>query len=126
PCEPQLPQAQYTLPTGERLGAGGVLRERRQRLGEAACTMVGERRGLHREAAPRAWISSRTRAGESGTASNETPRGARASETALARAGSGAMAPPSPMPLMPPRVARDGVGRRGAGAGWLSGGRGRR
>src|SRR3989442_5129769 len=99
------------MPTGERLGVGAVLRQQHHRLGEAAGTMVGERRGLHREAAPRAWIASRTRAGESGRASNETPRGARASETALARAGSGAMAPPSPMPLMPPRVNGDGVSR---------------
>src|SRR5712692_1589869 len=110
PRQPELHHRQQALPAREDASLRAMADEQSERLVERGRTVVLERRGLHRAPPSRAvWIDLKTRSGESGSESTETPRGASASDTALARAGSGAMAPPSPMPLIPPTVKGDGV-----------------
>src|SRR5207244_8142142 len=106
PREPQVQHRSERLPAGQELGPGGP--QRRQSLRNVAWPDIVEACRLHamsvRAGAPARSIAASRRRGVSGVSVSSTPSGRNASLTALKTTAGGAMAPPSPMPLMPNSV----------------------
>ena len=107
--EPQIQHRSQRLPTCQNLGAF-CLRQGSQCLRDVTGTHIVEARGLHAlsiggwlDALARS-IASSNRRGVSGVSVSSTPSGRNASLTALKITPGGAIAPPSPMPLMPNSV----------------------
>src|SRR5262249_6143150 len=107
--EPQIQHRSQRLPARQNLGA---LRARHggQCLPNVGGTHIVEARSLH-GFSTRGWvddfvrsIASSSRRGVSGVSVSSTPSGRKASLTALKITAGGAIAPPSPMPLMPNSV----------------------
>src|SRR5262245_33655352 len=108
--QPQVQHRTERLTAGQKLAAALGLGQRRERLPDVARPQIVETRGLH--AAPgetgaddlaRSSAASRRR-GVSGVSLTSTPNGLSASLTALKITAGGAIAPPSPMPLIPNSV----------------------
>src|SRR5262249_3410672 len=107
--EPQVQHRSQRLSACQNLGAFRV-RQGSQCLRDVTGTHIVEARGLH-ALSIRGWvdasarsIASSSRRGVSGVSVSSTPSGRNASLTALKITAGGAIAPPSPMPLMPNSV----------------------
>jgi hypothetical protein len=108
--QPQVQHRTERLPAGQKLAAAFGLGQRRERLSHVGRPQIVEARGLHAtpdetgaDGPARSSAASRRR-GVSGVSLSSTPNGRSASLTALKITAGGAIAPPSPMPLMPNSV----------------------
>ena len=108
--EPQIQHGTERLTAGQELRAAFGVGQRRHGLVHVARPYVVETRRLHAppagegaEALARS-IASNRRRGVSGVSVSSTPNDLSASLTALKMTAGGAIAPPSPMPLMPNSV----------------------
>src|SRR5207253_11474503 len=107
--EPQIQHRSQRLPARQKLGAF-CLRKGGQCVPDVTGAHIVEARSLH-AVSTRGWVDGLARSialssrrGVSGVSVSSTPSGRNASLTALKITAGGAIAPPSPMPLIPNSV----------------------
>src|ERR1035441_8301645 len=100
------------MPAGQQLGVLAVLLQLADRFLERLRSPILELSGDHAAPPFASEMASQTRNGLSGMLMKSTPRGRRASITALLTAALAAIVPASPQPLTPSELTGDGVSVR--------------